>query len=68
MLLPIYTETSALAVGQKVEGEHFGSLRQGEVIQANERHFVVRWVNGVRNTCMQGFDYGADLRAIGEAA
>lgn len=56
----IYSQVPARKVGELVQGQRQGGIRYGEVLHANARHFIVRWEDGFRNTCMQGFAYCRD--------
>lgn len=44
--------------GDLLQGVHQGQLRYGEVIDHTERHYIVRWADGFRNFCRQGWEYG----------
>lgn len=62
-----YSDRAPMQVGQKVQGKHNGGTRFGEVFEANDRLYFVRWADGFRCTAMQGFDYGEDLQAVPSA-
>lgn len=52
-----------MKIGDKVTGVRFGrDVHSGEVVAATPRHFAVRWDDGVRHTCQQGYDYGSALQ------
>lgn len=61
---PKYSDVPAVRQGQQVFGAHQNGIRFGLVEEANGQLYFVRWMDGSRSTCMQGFDYGDALQVL----